>query len=102
MYAFGLLNSTKRNYTTTERETLAMVYALHKFRHSLLGNRFVFYFDHMAVVYRVNKPQVYGKIAKWLLLFLDFKIVYKLGRSHLIVDALSRLPNQAKLVGVID
>ncbi len=51
IYAFGLLNSTKKNYTTTERETLAMVYALHKFRHSLLGNQFVFYFDHMAIVY---------------------------------------------------
>jgi len=36
------------------------------------------------------------------LLFLeyDFKIVYKLGRSYLTVDVLSRLPNQAKLVGV--
>ncbi len=30
----------------------------------------------------------------------DFKIVYKLGRSHLMVDAFSRLPNQTKLVGV--
>jgi hypothetical protein len=50
----------------------------------------------MALVYLVNKPQVFGKIAKWLLLFLeyDFKIVYKLGRSHLMTDVLSRLPNQ--------
>jgi hypothetical protein len=53
-------------------------------------------------MYLVNKPQVLGKIAKWLLLFLeyDFKIVYKPSRSHLMADALSRLPNQAKLVGV--
>jgi hypothetical protein len=56
----------------------------------------------MALMYLVNKPQVLGKIAKWLLLFLeyDFKIVYKPSRSHLMADALSRLPNQAKLVGV--
>jgi hypothetical protein len=104
MYAFGLLNSVERNYITTKRETLAMVYALHKFKHSLLGNQFVFYVDHMALVYLLNKPQVYGRIARWLLLFLeyDFKIAYKFGISHLIVDALSRLPNQAKLIGVID
>jgi hypothetical protein len=50
----------------------------------------------------VNKPQVYGRMTMWLLLFLeyDFKIVYKLGRSHLMVYALNRLPNQTKLVGV--
>ncbi len=79
-----------------------MVYSLHKFKHYLLGNWFVFYVDHMALMYLVNKPQVLGKIAKWLLLFLeyDFKIVYKPSRSHLMADALSRLPNQAKLVGV--
>jgi hypothetical protein len=69
-----------------------------------MGNRFIFYVDHMALVYMVNKPQIFGKITKQLLLFLeyDFKIVYNLGRSHLIVDALSRLPNQAKPIGVPD
>jgi hypothetical protein len=43
-------------------------------------------------------------LAKWLLLFLeyDFKIVYKPSRSHLMVDALSRLPNQIEHVGVLD
>jgi hypothetical protein len=81
-----------------------MVYALQKFKHSLLGNQFVFYVDHMALVHLVNKPQVFGKIVKWLLLFLeyDFKIVYKPRRSHFMVDALSRLPNQIELVGVCD
>jgi hypothetical protein len=56
----------------------------------------------MALVYLINKPQVFGKIVKWLLLFLeyDFKIVYKPTRSHLMANALGRLPNQAKLVGV--
>ncbi len=77
-----------------------MVYALHKFKHYLLDNWFVFYVDHMALMYFVNKPQVFDKMVKWLPLFLefDFKIVYKLGNSHLMVDALSRLPNQTKLL----
>ncbi len=68
MYACRLLNLVERNYTITEREALAMVYALHKFKHYLLGNQFVFYVDHMALMYLVNKPQVFGKIVKWLLL----------------------------------
>ncbi len=81
-----------------------MVYALHKFRHYLLGNRFTFFLDHMALVYPVNKPWVFGKLTRWLLLFMeyDFNIVYKLGKSHLMADALNRLPNQTKLVGVLD
>ncbi len=100
MYASKLLNLAKRNYTTTDRETLAMVYALHKFRHYLLGNRFVFYVDHMALMYLINKPQVSSIITKWLLLLLecDFKIVYKLGRCHLMANALSRLPNHVEPV----
>jgi hypothetical protein len=64
MYASRLLNLAKRNYTITERESLAMVYALHKFRHYLLGNRFVFYVDHTALVYLINKPQVYNIITR--------------------------------------
>jgi hypothetical protein len=42
-------------HTAIERKALAMVYALHKFRHYLLGNTFVFYVDHMALVHLVNK-----------------------------------------------
>jgi hypothetical protein len=56
----------------------------------------------MALVYLVNKPQISCWIIRWLHnnLDYDFKIVYKFGRSHSMVDALSRLSNQAELVGV--
>jgi hypothetical protein len=72
-----------------------MVYALNKFKHYLLGNMFTFYVDHMALMCLVNKPHVFCRLARWLLLFLeyDFKIIYKPCRSHLMADALSRLPN---------
>jgi hypothetical protein len=73
VYASTLLNKTKHNYITIEREALPMVYVLHKFRHFLLGNKFVFNVDHMAMVYLVNKPQVFGRIARWLLLFLEYE-----------------------------
>ena len=103
-YASRLLNSAERNYNTTEREALAMVYALNKYRHYLLGNKFVFYVDHMALVYLVNKPQVSGRIARWLLLFqeYDFIVVYKPGKNHGVADAMSRLPNGEPATGVED
>jgi hypothetical protein len=95
MYSSRLFNFIERNYTTTNKEVLVVVYALHKFRHYLLGNKFTFYVDHMALVYLINKPQVFDKLVKWLLLFFeyDFKIVYKLGKTHIMSDTLSRLPN---------
>ena len=46
-YASRQLNSTERNYSTmTEREGLGMIFAVKKFRHYLLANKFVFYIDH--------------------------------------------------------
>jgi hypothetical protein len=41
-YAYRLLNNVEKNYTITEREAFTMAYALHKFRHYLLGIKFVF------------------------------------------------------------
>jgi len=35
-YASKLVNNVKENYTTIERETFAMVYVLHNFKHYLL------------------------------------------------------------------
>ena len=50
-YASQLLNQTKKIYSTTEREPLAIVYLVHNFRHYLLVNHFVFYMDHQALLY---------------------------------------------------
>jgi hypothetical protein len=56
----------------------------------------------MALVYLINKSQVFDTLIRWILLFMeyDFKIVYKLSRSHLMADALSKLPNHIEHVGV--
>jgi hypothetical protein len=56
MYVTRILNRAEQNYGTTKRKALAMVFVLHKFRHYLLGNKFVFYVNHKALVYLVNKP----------------------------------------------
>ncbi len=66
IYGSRLLNKAEQNYTTTERKALTMVHALHKFRHFLLRNKIIFYLDHMALVYLFNKPQVAGRIARWV------------------------------------
>jgi hypothetical protein len=52
----------------------------------------------------VNKPQVFGHIAQWLLLFLeyDFHVVYKPWWSHTITNVLSQFPNAKEPIGVYD
>ncbi len=68
----------KKTTPQLKREVLTMVYAFHKYRHYLLGNKFFFYVDHMAFFYLGKKPQVFGWIARWFLLFLkyDFLVIY--------------------------
>ncbi len=81
-----------------------MVYALHNYHHYLLGNKFIFYVDHMAFFYLVKKPQVFGPIGQWLLLFFlkCFLVVYKPKKSHSIADALSNLSTSNEPNGVPD
>jgi hypothetical protein len=69
-----------------------MVFAFHKFKHYLIGNKFVFNVDHMALVYLVNKQQVSRIITRWLLLFLenDIIVMYKLGIIHVVAWTLLR------------
>ena len=83
-YASRQLNDAKKNHTTTEREGLGMIYAIKKFRHYLLANKFVFFTDHQALLYLVNKPCNTSRIVKWCLILLefDFIIVVKKGITH--------------------
>jgi hypothetical protein len=41
-----------------------MIYALHKFRHYLLGSHFNFFTDHSALKYLVKKPMLEGRICR--------------------------------------
>jgi hypothetical protein len=68
-FASQKLSQEENNYTMTEREGLAMIYALQKIRHYLLGSHFKFLTDHSTLKYLVNKPVLEGRICKWMLLF---------------------------------
>ena len=80
-YASRQLNSAKKNYTTTEREGLTMVYAIKKFRHYLLANKFIFFVDHHALLYLVNKPCSTGRIVRWFVILLEFNFLVWQGRK---------------------
>ncbi|KAL1549191.1 hypothetical protein AAHA92_17323 [Salvia divinorum] len=61
-YASKTLNQAQRNYDTTEKEMLAVVYSFEKFRPYLLGSKVIVYTDHAAIKYllakRESKPRL--------------------------------------------
>jgi hypothetical protein len=95
VFASRKLSDSEQNYNTTEREGLAMVYALQKFRHYLLGKHFKMFIDHSTLKYLVNKPVLGGRICRWLLLFqeFDFEVIVKPGKLNAGLDHLSRVTN---------
>ena len=73
-----------------------MVYALHNFKHYLLGTHFKMFTDHSALKYLINKPLLGGgRICRWLLMFqeFDFEVIVKLGKLDAGLDHLSRITN---------
>jgi hypothetical protein len=98
------LSAAERNYTTTERECLAMVFSVKKYRHYLLMNQVVFFVDHMAIRYLVNKPELSGRLARWVLLLteFDYTVQYKPGKKHLQADHLSRISTELSSTDIDD
>lgn len=91
-YSSRLFNEAERKYSTTMQEALAMIYAVKKFRHYLLGNKFRFMVDHHNSSYLNNQPLVIRRVVRWniILLEYDFEVVYILGKRHIVADYLSR------------
>lgn len=85
-YASWKMSAAERKYTTTERKALAVVYACKKLRHYLLRYRIVFHTDHDSFKYLVNKPDLSGRIARWVLLLQEFNykqmVKPEKGNSH--------------------
>ncbi|KAL2607424.1 hypothetical protein R1flu_025997 [Riccia fluitans] len=92
-YISRKLIPAERNYTTTERETLAIVWATSKFDHHLKANKVKFITDHRAIVDLVRKPNPAGRLARWILALqeLDFEVLYNPGKQHVVPDMLSRM-----------
>jgi hypothetical protein len=94
----------ERNYSTTEREALGMIYSVTKFRHYLLDKRFTFHVDHTALVYLVFKALLTGKLARWTLLLQEYEldIVHRPGAQHAVADYLLWLESGEAPAGVAD
>ena len=92
-YASKTLNEAQMNYTTIEKELLAVVYALDKFRAYLVGSDIIILTNHLALKYLLIKQNAKARLIRWVLLLQEFnlQIKDKKGVKNVVADHLSRL-----------
>nr|GFB18385.1 reverse transcriptase domain-containing protein [Tanacetum cinerariifolium] len=94
-YASKTMNQAEANYTTTEKEMLAVVYAFEKFRSYLIMNKSIVYTDHSALKYLFAKKDTKAHLLHWILLLqeFDYKVIDTRGAENYAADHLSCLEN---------
>ncbi|CAL8089530.1 unnamed protein product [Prunus armeniaca] len=101
-YASRTLNDAQLNYSTTEKELLAVVFALDKFRSYLLGTKVIIYSDHAALKYLLTKKEAKPRLIRWMLLLQEFDVEIrdKRGCENVVADHLSRLVHEEELLPI--
>jgi transposase InsO family protein len=91
-FASRTLSKPEKNYETTRKELLAVVFGLKQFRQYLLGRPFTIRTDHSALSWLRRTPEPLPQLARWLTLIeqFDYTIVHRAGRKHGNADSLSR------------
>lgn len=86
------LRRAEENYSSWEKETLALVDATKRFRKYLLGTLFVAFTDCNAVRYLLNKKEPTQRLQRWILLLaeFDFELKHIKGKENIVADYLSR------------
>ncbi|XP_063388255.1 uncharacterized protein LOC134674130 [Cydia fagiglandana] len=91
-YASRLLNAAERNYSTTEREALAVVWAVERFRPYLDGQPVVIGSDHQPLRWLLSLKSPAGRLVRWALRLqaFDIRFEYTPGKANVVADTLSR------------
>jgi len=93
-YVSRLLNGAEQNYSTIERELLAIVYSVNYFRPYLFGCKFSLVTDHKPLVWLNSVKDPSSRLVRWRLKLAeyDYEMLYKAGKINANADALSRNP----------
>jgi hypothetical protein len=91
-YLSKKLNEHECNYPVHEQELLAIVIALKKWRHNLLGQHFIIQTDNRSLIHIGTQPTLSSRQARWNELISEYKftIVHVSGKKNQVADSLSR------------
>ena len=86
-------DSAQSNYTTMEKEFLAVVFALEKFRSYIVGSPITIFTDHAALKYLLSKQDTKPRLTRWILLCQEFNLTIKdkKGVEIVVADHLSQV-----------
>jgi hypothetical protein len=93
-YASRTLNDAERNYSTIEKELLAIVWSVKHFRPYLYGRKFSIRTDHQPLKWLMNLKDPASRLMRWRIKLeeYNYEIDYVKGTSNAVADALSRNP----------
>ena len=93
-YGSWTLTRSERNYCTTRKELLALLYFVRNFRSYLLGHPFVVCTDHAALQWIQSFKEPEGQVARWLEQLQEFRFQteHRQGKKHQNADTISRIP----------
>lgn len=97
-YVSRTLNAHEKNYSTTDKEFLSIVFAVNYFRPQLYGRKFKIVTDHAPIKYLNSKckgKEFSQRNQRWLLKLQEiiYEIDYLQGKDNKVADYLSRLEN---------
>jgi hypothetical protein len=92
-YMSKKLNSAQRNYSVTERECLAVILGIERFRCYLELQEFEVVTDHSSLSWLMRQANLKGRLARWAMNLQGhkFTISHRKGKEHVVPDALSRM-----------
>lgn len=92
-YCSRTLNAQEVNYTATERELLAVIFALEQYRAYVEGSKCFVVTDHASLQWFYKLKNLMGRLNRWAcrLSQFDFQIIHRKGKEHVLPDTLSRI-----------
>lgn len=93
-FASRTLTKTETNYSTIEKELLAIIFAVKYFRPYIYGRKFLLVTDHKPLTYIFSMSHENARLIRWRLILseFDFDIQHEKGKNNVVADGLSRIP----------